>query len=336
MANNTAPKLDIAPMQNLTELFNISDDDTSFSDMSFEPDFLIASAQPFPNHPFQLYSGERLDDLVESIKQNGVMQPIIVRKMARRYEILAGHNRVHASKIAGLSSIPAVIFHQISDEEALSYVIESNLMQRSFSDMRHSEKAAVIALHHAKMFSQGKRNDIQKHLEIIEKASNGGQNKTCAQVGHKLKSRDLVANEYGLSRNTIARYLRINKLIHTLKIKVDDSSISFLSAVTLSFLNEKEQEVLNQCLDLNSFKVDMKKSEVLRDYSEKHKLDEDTIYLILNGDLGQPEKKSSNRTPSIGRSTYKKYFHSGQSQKEVQSVIDKALALYFSQIESEE
>jgi len=115
---------------------------------------------PFNGHPFRLYEGERLDDMVASIKANGVLVPIIARKTGDALEILAGHNRVNAAKLAGLDEVPAIIFENISDEDALMYVVETNLLQRSFTDMAHTEKAAVIALHHSKMFSQGKRNDI--------------------------------------------------------------------------------------------------------------------------------------------------------------------------------
>ena len=119
---------------------------------------VIDTLTPFKGHPFHLYEGERLDDMVSSIKANGVLVPIIVRRLGIKLEILAGHNRINAAKLAGLTEIPAIIFDNISDDDAMVYVVETNLIQRSFSEMKHSEKAAVIALHHSKMFSQGKRN----------------------------------------------------------------------------------------------------------------------------------------------------------------------------------
>jgi len=124
---------------------------------------------------------------------------------------------VNASKLAGLENIPAIVLENVSDEDAMIYVIETNLMQRSFSDMTHTEKAAVITLHHSKMFSQGKRNDILEQIKMLENPHEYKENQTCAENPQKLKTRDIVAQEYGLKRETVACYLRINKLTIELK-----------------------------------------------------------------------------------------------------------------------
>jgi len=292
---------------------------------------LIDKLTPYKGHPFRLYAGERLDDMVASIKANGVLVPIIIRKTDTMFEILAGHNRVNAAKLAGLNVIPALILENISDEDAQAYVIETNLMQRSFSDMAHSEKAAVIALHHNKMFSQGKRNDIIEQIKMLENPHEYGENDTCAQVGHKLKSRDIVANEYGLSRNTIARYLRIHQLIVSIKILLDDGSIAFISAVTLSYLKIEEQTLLVDCLERNDLSVDMKKAEILRQFSEKGKLDGENVYKVLSGET----TPKPNRTPTvkIDKSVYSRYFKPNQPAKEIQAAVEKALEMYFGQQE---
>ena len=130
--------------------------------LSFVRNVNLAELQPFTGHPFHEYEGERLQDMVESVRSHGILVPIIVRQNESGLEILAGHNRVKAAKIAGLSTIPAVILEDVSDEEAWFYAVETNLMQRSFTDLTHSEKAAVIAVQHSKLFSPGKRNDILK------------------------------------------------------------------------------------------------------------------------------------------------------------------------------
>ena len=121
----------------------------------------------FHDHPFRLYEGARLDDMVESVKEHGILNPAIVRKFGRGYEMLSGHNRQNAAKIAGLAEIPAIVKDGISDEEAYIYVIETNLMQRSFADLLPSEKAAVMEAHYNKVCCQGKRNDIIKELQIM-------------------------------------------------------------------------------------------------------------------------------------------------------------------------
>ncbi|MDL2289686.1 ParB N-terminal domain-containing protein [Ruminococcaceae bacterium OttesenSCG-928-A16] len=285
---------------------------------------------PFAGHPFHLYEGERLDDMVESIRNNGVLVPIIAREKGNQLEILAGHNRVNASRLAGMTAIPAILLKDVSDEEAWIYVVETNLMQRSFADMSHSEKAAVISIQHSKMFSQGKRNDILAELKRLESPQQE-KDGTSRQVGEQSHSDELVATMYGLSSRVVSRYLRIHKLIAPLKTMLDVGDIAFIPAVTLSFLKEQEQVGLAKCVELNGFSVDMKKADVLRDYSGKGKLDDDRIYLILNGELGQKQKP--NRTPvvKVNKAVYSKYFQPNQSAKEVQDIVEKALEMYFSQ-----
>lgn len=120
----------------------------------------IDTIKAFHNHPFHLYEGERLNDMVESIREHGVLNPVIVLKTDDGYEMLSGHNRANAAKIAGLSKVPAIIKVGLSESEAYVYVIETNLMQRSFAELLPSEKAAVMAAHYDKVCCQGKRNDI--------------------------------------------------------------------------------------------------------------------------------------------------------------------------------
>jgi len=146
---------------------------------------------------------------------------IIVRKIDNILEILSGHNRVEAAKLAEHTEVPTLILENISDKDAWVYVIETNLTQRSFSDMSHSERAAVIALHHSKMFSQGKRNDIIKQLEMLEKSHDTTENETSRQVGEKSHSDKRVAEMYSLSSRTVLRYLRLQYLASALMLLVD-------------------------------------------------------------------------------------------------------------------
>lgn len=114
----------------------------------------IDCIRPFHNHPFHLYEGERLDDMVESIKEHSILTPVIVRKMHYGYEMLSGHNRQNAGKLAGLKQIPAIVKKNLSDHDAYIYVIETNLMQRSFTDLSVTEKAAVLAERYDKVLYQ--------------------------------------------------------------------------------------------------------------------------------------------------------------------------------------
>jgi len=197
----------------------------------------------FRNHPFALYEGERMEAMVESIRQNDVIVPIVVRTLDDgKYEILSGHNRVAASRKLGLEYISAVIYTDLSDELASLYVTESNLVQRSFADLKHSERAIALKSHLEslkKISGQGKRHDLFEYLE----------NETCAQVAHKLKSRDKVAERHALSKDTVMRYVRIAKLPRGILDKLDDGTVKFTVAVELSWLKENELSVLSGLID---------------------------------------------------------------------------------------
>lgn len=130
----------------------------------------IDSIKPFHNHPFHLYEGDRLDDMVESIRDHGILNPVIVRKIDDGYEMLSGHNRQNAAKIAGLKKIPAIIKYDLPDTDAYVYVIETNLMQRSFSDLEISEKAAVLKERYDKVLYQRQRESIMAEVAKLEEA----------------------------------------------------------------------------------------------------------------------------------------------------------------------
>lgn len=194
----------------------------------------VDKIEPFHDQPFRLYEGERLNDMIESIREHGVLNPVIVRKKERGYEMLSGHNRLNAAKIAGLSEIPAIVKEELTEEEAYVYVIETNMIQRAFSEMLPSEKAAVLAARYEKVISQGKRNDILREIEEIG---------TCGHDVHKSRSRDGIGEEYGMTGRNIARYMRIDKLIPEFKDKLDDGEITLTAAVELSYLSEEEQSI---------------------------------------------------------------------------------------------
>ena len=289
----------------------------------------IGELQPFSGHPFSLYEGERLQDMIESISTNGVLVPIIVRVKENAYEILSGHNRVNASRLAGLSVVPALVLEDISDDDAWVYVVETNTMQRSFADMAHSEKAAVITLHHSKMFSQGKRNDILRALETLANPHDDKSEGTSSGKSQKYDSRKNVAQEYGLKAYAIAQYLRVNRLIQPLKARLDFDEYALTTAATLSFLKDHEQQELERCLAQNQFSLDINKAKLLRQHSEKGKLSDESTYLILAGELGKKPKPHRTPTVKVAKAIYSKYFRANQSAREVQSIVEAALELYF-------
>lgn len=82
---------------------------------------------------------------------SGILIPVIVQKIAYGYEMLSDHNRWNAAKIAGIKEIPAIIKDDLPEREAYEYVIETNMLQRSFDDLLPSEKAAVLAERYEKV-----------------------------------------------------------------------------------------------------------------------------------------------------------------------------------------
>ena len=290
----------------------------------------------FSGHPFRLYDGERLNDLVASVNANGILIPVIVRKIPMdengyEYEMLAGHNRQHAAFILGLDTIPCIVKEHLSDEEAWIYVIETNVIQRSFTDMLPSEKAAVLAMRYSKMFSQGKRNDILEELKRLENPDYIKENDTCGHDVHKSNSREKIGAEYGLEGRTVARYVRVDSLIPALKIRLDNGEITLVVSVELSYLSADEQQMIETVLSENEFKTDIKKAGLLRSYAGR--LSVNTVYSILSGEKARKPKSVNSPSLKIKSAVYAKYFQPDTKPAEIERVIGEALALYFSQTE---
>lgn len=290
--------------------------------------------RPFYKHPFRLYEGERLDDLVASIETNGILTPVIIRKIEKdengyEYEMLAGHNRQNAARIAGLTQIPCVVKENLSDEDAWIYVIETNVIQRSFSEMLPSEKAAVLELRYSKVISQGKRNDIIEELKRLENPQYSKEISTCGHDVHKLKNRDKVGAEYGLEGRTVARYIRVNSLIVPLKQRLDNGEITLTVSVELSYLQETEQQLLETVLSENEFKVNEKKAELLRSYIGR--LDKKLTEQIVSGEKTRKPRSNTPQPFKLKAKIYSKYFAPETKPAEIEQIIDEALSLYFAQ-----
>ena len=290
----------------------------------------------FRGHPFRLYEGDRLNDLVESISENGVLVPAIVRKIEPdengfEYEMLAGHNRQNAAVIAH-RELPCIVKENLSDHDAWIYVIETNVLQRSFSEMLPSEKAAVLALRYSKMICQGRRNDIIEELKRLGNPDEIRENKTCGIDCHKSKSRDVVGAEYNLKGRAVANYLRINELSVALKIRIDDGEFTIAAAVQLSYLAQEEQQMVEAVLSENKYKVNEGKAVLLREYTGK--LTPERAEQILSGEFNRKPKKSTAAAFKVKPAIYKKYFTASISQKEFDSIVDEALALYFARKEA--
>ena len=289
---------------------------------------------PYEKHPFKLYTGQRFDDMVESIKANGVIVPIIVRPIDdENYEILSGHNRVAAAKEAGLETIPAIVRENLADEDALLIVTETNLIQRSFADLTHSERAVTLSMHHEAIKKQGRRTDLIIEIENMVNASNISALETFSPLAKKLRTNEEIGEKYGLSKDNLARYLRINKLIIPHKDRLDNGELAIRAAVTLSYLSDEEQQIIDDILDSSHYKVDMKKADALRLASEKKPLDHETVEQILAG-----TKKPKPTRPTAFKLKPKiisRYFKPDQKPDEIEATIIEALEYYYAHINQE-
>ena len=283
---------------------------------------------PFKDHPFKLYTGERLDNMVESIRENGVIQPIVVRPVdGGKYEILAGHNRVNASRIAGLTTIKSLVLEGISDHEARLIVTISNLEQRSYSDMSSSELAKSLKMQLEAAKATGKKQGLINALKSASNPHGDWNSEQGAPVEHRGKSVEKVADNNKMSRANIQRYIRLNELIPDLLDRVDEETIALRPAVYLSYLSKNEQEIVEDLISVNGFKVDMIKAEKLKDLSDRDKLTGDKIFSILSGEEDKKPKKPAGI--KLKPKLVTKYFRSDQKPAEIEKIIDEALELYF-------
>ena len=274
---------------------------------------------PFHNHPFRLYEGKRFDDMVDSICEHGVLIPVIVQKIADGYEMLSGHNRWNAAKIVGIKEIPAIVKENLTEREAYAYVIETNMLQRSFDDLLPSEKAAVLAERYEKVMCQGRRNDI---LEEIAMLNGMDAPETCGHNVHKSKSRDAVGEDYGMTGRNIARYMRLNQTTDQIKKMVDEGTMTMVTAVELSYLSEEEQKQVCTVLDENGGKI--KNAQAVELHNEAGSLTADKVKDILVGDTQAKPVSDAKMFAQIK----KKYFK-GKSTDEIMGVLEQALTTWF-------
>lgn len=290
---------------------------------------------PYHNHKFKLYEGERLDDMVNSIKANGVLTPIIVRSSPDnngKYEILAGHNRCNAARKAGLHTVPGIIKENLSDNEAEMYVIETNLMQRGFNDLSISERAAVVAMRHSQMFDESKRAAISRELQELENSPVGN-----CDAAEKVSKLELAGEEYGLSKNSVARLIRVDKLIPELKEWTDTKELSVRAAVELSYISENAQTAIAD----NQIAINERTAKGYRTLFENFNGTVEQAKAILQkGTAAQTEQAVINSKPpkpikiSMQPDMFKKYFKEDTKPDEIADTIEKALEMYFSRNEN--
>lgn len=290
---------------------------TSFEKMleqNDSTDIALSLIDPFPGHPFRVQEDADMEELVESIREHGVLVPVILRKHgAGRYQIVAGHRRCFASRKLQKETVPAVV-KDLSEEEAVIWMVDSNIQR---TDILPSEKAKAYRMKMDALSKQGYRTDLVTagtSRQVVGK----WQKEAAEQVG----------TENGDSGRQVQRYLRLNYLIPDLLDRVDQKSLAFLAGVELSYLTEDSQRVLSEYLTESAGKFSLKQARHLKEQEQQEKqgtLTREAITSLFETgktSVGIREKsKASDRARAARKDVYKKYFPSGYSAKERDRVI---------------
>ena len=278
-------------------------------------DLDVLTIYPFENHPFKVIDDEKMEELVESIKESGVLTPVLVRPDDEgTYEMISGHRRLHAAKRAGLRKIPAIIKEMTNDDATIA-MVNAN-MQRE--EILPSEKAFAYKMKLDAIRSQGKRRDL-----------------TSDQVEQKLDgktSREIIAEEMGCSGAQVARFIRLTELIPKLLDMVDEKRLALSVAVELSYFNNNYQQWLYEYIHENGM-IKQEQLIDLRQYRDDDSLTQEQMIeiLIQKKATPQPRKKIT-----ITERRLNKYFPAYYSQIEIERVIVGLLEQWKASQESEE
>ena len=260
----------------------------------------IGELFPFKNHPFKVLDDDSMSDTVESVKQYGVLSPLIARPRPKGgYEIISGHRRQHAAELAGLETLP-VIVRQMDDDAAIILMVDSNLQREHILP---SERAFAYKMKLDAMKNQGTRSDL-----------------TSTQVVSKLRSNEKLGAENNQSRETVRRFIRLTNLIPELLDMVDNKTVSFNPAVELSYLSpEQQQEVIRAMDDTQNF-PSVSQAKRIKKLAQDGTFTTETVVAIMG-----EEKKSELDTVTIKNDTLIKYFPRSYTPKQMEDTIIKLL-----------
>lgn len=260
----------------------------------------IGELFPFKNHPFKVLDDDSMSDTVESVKQYGVLSPLIARPRPKGgYEIISGHRRLHAAELAGLETLP-VIVRQMDDDAAIILMVDSNLQREHILP---SERAFAYKMKLDAMKNQGTRSDL-----------------TSTQVVSKLRSNEKLGAENNQSRETVRRFIRLTNLIPELLDMVDNKTVSFNPAVELSYLSpEQQQEVIRAMDDTQNF-PSVSQAKRIKKLAQDGTFTTETVIAIMG-----EEKKSELDTVTIKNDTLRKYFPRSYTPKQMEDTIIKLL-----------
>ena len=249
----------------------------------------INKLHEFKDHPYQVLDNDEMNSLIKSVQQQGIMSPLIVRPLegtTDEYEIISGHRRFRAAQKAGLSKVPAFI-RPVSRDEAAVMLVDSNLHREH---LLPSEKAFAYKMKLEAMSRQGYRSDL-----------------TSNQVGRKLETADIIAEQSDESKTQIRRYIRLTKLIPDILKMVDEQRIAFSVGVELSYLTENEQQDLFEAIGLEDKTPSLSQAIQMKKLSQAGKLDSETISKIISEEKPNQREKISFQLDELSKYFPKKY-----------------------------
>ena len=260
----------------------------------------IDALHPFTNHPFKVLDDEAMTRTVESIAQYGVLSPLIARPRPEGgYEIISGHRRQYAAKLAGLDTLP-VIVRQMDDDAAVILMVDSNLQREHILP---SERAFAYKMKLEALKNQGARSDL-----------------TSSQIGTKLRADEKVAQDLGESRNQIQRFIRLTNLVPELLDMVDEKKIAFNPAVELSYLDESQQRDFLEAMEDTQNAPSLSQAQQLKKMAQQGEFSYKKAFDVM----GQ-EKKSEKDTVTIKNETLRKYFPRSYTPKQMEEKIIQLL-----------
>lgn len=261
----------------------------------------VTKLKGFENHPYKVKDNEEMEALVDSVKEQGILSPIIVRPLENgEYEIISGHRRLFASKRAGLTEVPALVVEMDRDNAAIA-LVDSNLHRDNISP---SEKAFAYKLKMEAMSRQGYRSDLTSG-QLVPKSDD---NRTSAEIGEP----------YGESYKTVQRYIRLTYLHPKLLEYVDEGRIAFTPAVELSYLNDIEQQDLIQTIESEDCTPSLSQAVRMKKLSQQGLLDNEKIFEIMS-----EEKANQKERIKIPTEKLRKYFPRDFSASQIEDAIIK-------------
>ena len=262
-----------------------------------------ADISDFPNHPFKVKQDEAMAEMVDSVKQYGVLVPALVRPKADGgYEMVAGHRRKCAATLAGITEMPCIV-RNLTDDEATIIMVDSNLQRETILP---SEKAFAYKMKLEAMKRQGQRSDL-----------------TSTPLVSKSRSNEELGQKNGDSREQVRRFIRLTELIPSVLDMVDSGKIAFRPAVELSYLSKEQQQSLYDTMECEDCTPSLAQAIKMKEFSRDGKLTEEVILSIM-----QEEKPNQREQFKMPKERISKYFAPGTPAQKIEDTIIKALELY--------